>query len=202
MDVAALGRCSSSLFPRPRPVRGRTTSRHRHRGGTRRSCPCPGSRNDLVCGRGTELGPHGHDPDRRLCGIADPPRGVLGRQGGLRVRGVRHRYGGDERRPRVASALRASRNQGVERSRRLRRSGDPLATACCGASSGARHRDSCHGSRTHAGRHSGAGGHPGNPGGHPGNPGGHPGNPGTRSVRCASRRHRHRRTPGSRFGGD
>lgn len=161
MDVATLGSCSSSLLARPRSVRGRATSRHRRRGCTRRTCPCPGSRNHLICRRGTRVGPHGHDPGRRLRGFADPSRRAVGCQGRLRVRGVCDRYGGHERRARVASALRASRNQGVERSRRLHRSGGPFATACCGSPSGNRHRDSGTGSRGDTGDRSRAGGHPG-----------------------------------------
>jgi hypothetical protein len=132
--VAAPRRGAASVLAGRRRIRGRAASRGRRRRRRGGGGPRPGLGNDLLRRRRPGLRAHRDDPARRVRRLRHPPRrdrSVEGRDG---RRGGSDRLGRVERRRRVARHLRPPRHQNVVCCGRLRRPGDPPATARRGAS--------------------------------------------------------------------
>ena len=140
VDVASAWRCSSALLARHRRLRGRAAPGRRRGRRCRRVRPRAGGGRDLVCRRRPVLRTNRDDSARRLCGVAHAPRRDRRREGGNRLRGGPDRGRGRERRGRMAGAVRAPRDPGLRRRRRLRRPGDTPASPAGRAAAGSRTR--------------------------------------------------------------
>lgn len=122
VGVACVGACARAVPRRPRPVRGRSAPRHRHRRFGERGRPCAGRRARLLRRDGARRRSNGHAADRgRLLGHASAPRAArrTGRDLGRGRRPCRRPRPG--RRRGLARAVDLPRRPGHGRAARIRR---------------------------------------------------------------------------------